>query len=131
MLLYMMNYCGKFINGEEKEQIMKMLLLVYDLRQFPKDLLLIIGHLVSFILCIYKKEMIALFRKDAIEMLRSILAQLQYKHDILEWEKKGVSFCSRLYVPEVHPITGQLFHEREDETHVFSKIKVLLAIIVK
>ena len=57
--------------------------------------------------------------ETAIEMLRSILAQLQYKHDILEWERKGVSFCSRLYVPEVHPITGQQFYEREDETHVF------------
>ena len=45
-----MNCFGKFINGEEKEQKMKMLLLVYDLRQFPKDLLLIIGYLVGFIL---------------------------------------------------------------------------------
>lgn len=54
-----------------------------------------------------------------MEMLRSILSQLQYKYEILEWEKKGVPFCTRLYVPEFHPLTGLQFQEREDETHVF------------
>ena len=49
-------------------------------------------------------------------------------------KRKDVSFCSRLYVPEVRPITGQQFHERENETHVFKlsylKLKFYLAIIV-
>ena len=45
--------------------------------------------------------------------------QLQYRYEILEWEKKGVPFCTRLYVPEVHPQTGLPFQEQEDETHVF------------
>ena len=52
-------------------------------------------------------------------MFKSFLSQLQYRHDILEWEMKDVPFCSCLYVSEVHPITGTPFHEREDETHVF------------
>lgn len=53
-----------------------------------------------------------------VDMLKSILAQLQYTHDIMEWEKKGVPF-NPIYVPEVHPLTGTPFHEREDEAHVF------------
>lgn len=57
--------------------------------------------------------------ETTLEKLRSILSQLQYRYEILEWEKKGVPFCTRLYVPEVHPQTGLPFQEREDETHVF------------
>ena len=52
-------------------------------------------------------------------MLKSILSQLEYKHTILEWQKKNVPFCSCIYVPESHPSTGVQFHEREDEAHVF------------
>ena len=37
----------------------------------------------------------------------------------MEWEKKGVPFRSHVYVPEIHPLTGVPFHEREDEAHVF------------
>ena len=54
-----------------------------------------------------------------VEKLRSFLAQLQYSHDIAEWEKKGVPFRSHIYVPEIHSLTGTHFHEREDEAHVF------------
>ena len=54
-----------------------------------------------------------------MEMLKSILAQLHYTHGIMEWERKGVPFRSCMYVPEVHPLTGTPFHEREDEAHVF------------
>ena len=39
-----------------------------------------------------------------LEMLKSILAQLEFQHEILEWEKKGIPFRSRVYVPKVHPI---------------------------
>ena len=58
----------------------------------------------------------------------SILAQLHYKYEVLEWEKKGVPFKSHIYVPEVHPITKCPFHEREDETHI---LKVYLLLIYK
>lgn len=57
-------------------------------------------------------------------MLKSIMAQLQFRHDILEWESKGVPFSSHLYVPEIHPTTNQPFHEREDEAHVFKVLPV-------
>ena len=52
-------------------------------------------------------------------MLRSILAQLEYQHQINYWESLGVPFKTHMYVPEVNPITGEEFHEREDEGHVF------------
>ena len=64
-------------------------------------------------------------KETPLDMLRSILAQLQYHHDIMEWENKGVPFCSRMYVPEVHPLTGNPFNEREDEAHVF-KIYIII-----
>ena len=54
-----------------------------------------------------------------VEMLRSIMAQLHFQHEVLEYEKKGVPFHSYMYVPEIHPLTGEPFHEREDEAHVF------------
>lgn len=52
-------------------------------------------------------------------MLRSILSQLQYKYEVDSWSAKGVPFKQHMYVPEVHPITGVGFCEREDEGHVF------------
>lgn len=57
--------------------------------------------------------------ESLIDMARSILAQLHYNYEILEWEKKGVPFRSHIYVPEVHPTTKCPFHEREDEAHIF------------
>lgn len=58
------------------------------------------------------------------DKLKSILSQLHYKYLVEQYEAKGISFCSHLYVPEVHPITEMEFHEREDEGHVF-KVCVL------
>ena len=51
------------------------------------------------------------------------MAQLEYQYQINVWSDKGVQFKERLYVPEVHPVTGMTFREREDEGHV---LKVLL-----
>ena len=42
--------------------------------------------------------------EDKLCMLRSILAQLHYKYEVLEWEKKGVPFRSHIYVPEVQSV---------------------------
>lgn len=61
-----------------------------------------------------------------LEMLRSIMAQLHYQHEVFGYEKKGVPFSSHMYVPEVHPQTGEPFHEREDEAHVFKVFLVHL-----
>ena len=51
-------------------------------------------------------------------MLRSILAQFEYTFQVCDWDRKGVPFKVHFYVPEVHPITGAEFHEREDDAHV-------------
>lgn len=54
-----------------------------------------------------------------VEKLRSIMAQLEYKHQTNILSSKGVPFKDHLYVPEVHPITGVEFCEWEDDGHVF------------
>ena len=51
-------------------------------------------------------------------MLRSILAQLDYRYIVQNYESQGVPFTSHLHVPEVHPLTDKMFFEREDEAHV-------------
>ncbi len=51
-------------------------------------------------------------------MLRSILAQLEYRFQVRKWDASGVPFRTYFYVPEIHPITGSEFHEREDFAHV-------------
>ena len=44
-------------------------------------------------------------------MLRSILAQLEYTHQVRLYDAQGIPFCSHLYVPEAHPETGATFLE--------------------
>lgn len=45
---------------------------------------------------------------------------MDYTYTVRKWEEQGVPFRSHveIYVPEVHPITNSIFHEREDEGHV-------------
>jgi len=57
--------------------------------------------------------------KTMTEKLKSILVQLEYSHLVNLWHSKGVPFKDHLYVPEVHPVTGLGFCEREDEAHIF------------
>ena len=57
------------------------------------------------------------------DMLRSILAQLEFTFEVNAWVKKGVPFNTHLYIPEVHPLTQQGFCEREDEGHVL-KVRI-------
>ena len=56
--------------------------------------------------------------EDMTDQMKSILAQMEFAHEILSWESKGVQFHTYLYVPEVHPETHTVFCEREDEAHV-------------
>ena len=51
-------------------------------------------------------------------MLRSILAQLEYTYLVQKWDSEGVPFRQHVYVPENHPLTMDIYHEREDEPHV-------------
>lgn len=57
------------------------------------------------------------------DMLRSILAQLEYCNEICRWDSLGIPFRQHMYVPEVHPQTLATYHEREDEPHVL-KVQV-------
>lgn len=65
--------------------------------------------------------MLMLLGEDESEddKLRSILAQLEFQHLIRSYDSKGVPFRTFLYVPELHPLLNEEFHEREDEGHVF------------
>lgn len=58
-------------------------------------------------------------QESKMEKLRSTLAQLKYKHQVILWMSKNVPFNNHLYVPEIHPITGMEFCECEDEGHIF------------
>ena len=60
-----------------------------------------------------------------LEKLRSILAQLEYAHQIRQWTSNGVPFDAYFYVPEVLPETDNIFLEREDEAHVLKVILIL------
>ena len=60
------------------------------------------------------------------DKLRSILAQFEFKQTLKKWEERGVNFRLYLYVPELHPETGESFCEREDEAHV---LKVCVHVI--
>ena len=56
--------------------------------------------------------------EDTNDKLRSVLAQLTYAYEVRQWTSKGVPFSTKLHVSEVHPITKEVFCEREDEGHV-------------
>lgn len=52
--------------------------------------------------------------------LRSILAQMEYSYRVRHYNDiDGIPFRKHAYVPEIHPDTGSVFCEREDEAHVF------------
>ena len=57
-------------------------------------------------------------QEELVDMLRSILAQLEYRRQVCTWDEKGVPFRMYMYVPEVHKVTNSAFHEREDFAHV-------------
>lgn len=59
--------------------------------------------------------------ETTLEKLRSILAQLEYRYLVEHLEMKGVPFRSHLHV---HPLTGLMFCECEDEGHVLKVLTV-------
>ena len=56
--------------------------------------------------------------ESEVDMLRSILAQLEFRH-VRKYDESGVPFWTYLHVPEIHSDSGTVFYEREDEGHVF------------
>lgn len=65
--------------------------------------------------------------KDETETdkLRSILAQMDYKYSVCRYDDQGVPFRMYLHVPEIHPDSGNVFMEREDEGHVLKVTNLL------
>ena len=62
------------------------------------------------------------------DQMRSIHAQLEYKHTISMYEGGGMPFITYMYVLEVHPTTNAMFYEREDNAHLL-KVKDLFSYI--
>ena len=56
--------------------------------------------------------------EDEAGMMPSILAQLDFSHEICRWDRSGVPFRQHMYVPENHPQTSERFDDREDEPRV-------------
>lgn len=50
--------------------------------------------------------------------MKSIVAQMDYAHQIQTWQSRGVPFNIYVYVPEVHPDTNTTFYEQEDVVHL-------------
>ena len=64
-----------------------------------------------------------------VDKLRSILAQKEFSHTVLEYDRSGIPFCSHIYVPEVHPGTGKVYHEREDPGHVLKVCSIYYSMV--
>ncbi len=52
------------------------------------------------------------------DKLKSIVAQLEYSHQVIKYDNAGIPFCTYMYVAEVHPITWAEYLEREDDAHL-------------
>ena len=60
--------------------------------------------------------------ESLLDKLRSLVATYRYRHRIEELAADGVDLTCYLYVPEMDPITGDFFHEREDHCHILKRI---------
>ena len=76
-------------------------------------------------------------KEDKADMLKPILAEMEYQHQVCYWDSNGVPFRTYnyfiVYIPEIHPITGKEFHEREDFAHVLKlfNIKFYMGVCVQ
>ncbi len=59
-------------------------------------------------------------KETEADMLRSILAQLEFAYIVRDFD--GVPFRSHLHCLEVHPETGTVFCKHEDAGHVLTVI---------
>ena len=60
--------------------------------------------------------------ESLLDKLRSLVATYCYRHRIVELASDGVDLHTYLYVPEMDPITGDYYHEREDHCHILKRI---------
>ena len=57
-----------------------------------------------------------------LDKLRSIVATYRFRHRVEKYKDNGIDFSLYMYVPEVDPTTGDIFHEREDHCHILKRI---------
>ena len=66
------------------------------------------------------------FRKDVpesfLDKLRSMVGTFMYRHQVEEWERKGVPFKTHLYVPEYDDHCRGVHHDRGDHNHILKRI---------
>ena len=60
--------------------------------------------------------------ESEIDIMCSILAHMEFTYVVRQYDDHGVPFQTHLFVPEVHPDTGMMFLEREDEGHVLKVV---------
>lgn len=48
-----------------------------------------------------------------------MLAQLDFTHIVQTYNATGILFRTHLHVPVIHPTTGSIFYERQDEGNAF------------
>lgn len=115
---------GKFSSGKEMV-LVKLISLsgwdyglcrktMYPIRRLQVCYRLVVHDVYSYLLFLFKGK-----SETKADKLRSILAQMEYAYQVCAWDNKGVPFRRHIYVPECHPVTGKVFHKREDEAHVF------------
>lgn len=59
------------------------------------------------------------------DKLKSVLAQLDFSHQVLDYDSRGIRFRTHIYIPEIHPVSCSEYHEREDDAHVL-KVRYIL-----
>ena len=61
-------------------------------------------------------------QEDFVDMLRSIIAQLELTETVNSYAANGIFFNKFLHIPEEHPHTKEIICMREDEGHLFKVI---------
>ena len=57
-----------------------------------------------------------------LDQLRSIVAIYRFRHRVEKYQDNAIDFSIYMYVPELDPTTGDIFHEREDHCHILKRI---------
>jgi len=60
--------------------------------------------------------------ENLTDKLKSLVATYRFRHRVKELKEQGVDFSTYLYIPEVDPITGDVYHERGDHCHILKRI---------
>ena len=60
--------------------------------------------------------------ESLLDKLRSLIATWRFRGVVQEYKDQGVDFSCHMYVPEMDPSTGEVYHEREDHCHLLKRI---------